>query len=282
MKLAIFYQHMLDAARQMGYSKEESPIEAARLASKLGYEMVECSYDHIKEDPVGFKEYLQSFGLAVSCVYISFELNHVIDIDDIQNKLQNAAKAGTGKVLIIPGYYDHAESETDEYNKETEAFIQGLALICDEAGKLNIQVVVEDFDNDRSPCCRTDQLVMLTERISNLWVAFDTGNFLYYLDDAISSYPKLKNRIAHVHLKDRLTSPAHQEDKQVRRTDGSMVYPCAACEGIARIRQILQWLKQDGYDGILSVEHFGSICEAELAKRSIQNVKAVWESALED
>lgn len=281
MKLAIFYQHMLDAVRQMGCCEEEVPEEAAKLAYDLGYEMVECSYDHIKEDPEDFRRFLGSHDLSISCVYISFELNHIIDMDDIQTKLNNTVRAGAKKVLIIPGYYDHSDPELEEYQKETELFVKGLKCICHEAGKLNIQVVVEDFDNDRSPCCRTDQLIMLTERVPELRIAFDTGNFLYYLDDAVSSYPKLREKIVHVHLKDRLAIPAHAEDKQVRRTDGSMVYPCAACEGIAGIAQILQRLKQDGYEGILSVEHFGSTCEAELAKRSIQNVKAVWENSIE-
>ena len=82
--------------------------------------------------------------------------------------------------------------------------------------------------------------------IPSLYVTLDTGNFIIKKEDEFRAYEVLKSRIIHVHCKDRAY------DK-----DGSM---CASPvgEGFIKMVDILYGLQRTGYDGKLTIEHFGA------------------------
>jgi len=78
----------------------------------------------------------------------------------------------------------------------------------------------------------------------SLGVAFDIGNFTFAGEDPVAAYETLKNKVRHVHVKDRLSL----DD----------MTPVPAGTGVSKIETVVQKMKQSGYDGWYTIEVFGS------------------------
>ena len=105
-------------------------------------------------------------------------------------------------------------------------------------------MVVESFDNEASLCYGTERLQALLSRSQSLGVAFDIGNFTFAGEDPVVAFETLKDRVRHVHLKDR----ASLED----------MTPVPAGTGCSKIETVIQKMMELGYDGWYTVEIFGS------------------------
>jgi sugar phosphate isomerase/epimerase len=69
----------------------------------------------------------------------------------------------------------------------------------------------------------------------------DTGNFLFYGEDVLEAFALLKDRIAHVHCKDR------QPETNASVQTGT---------GYISFTEIVNRLKAQNYEGFLAIEHF--------------------------
>ena len=82
------------------------------------------------------------------------------------------------------------------------------------------------------------------------------------------AFELLKDRIVHVHCKDRFT-----EEKvgcEMKMTvDGIKMYPAAVGDGCIKMHEIVSALEKRGYDGIYTIEHFGAEDQLEYIKRSV-------------
>ena len=143
------------------------------------------------------------------------------------------------QLLLIPGLMP--EGSTAEEREAVRARIAAFVLKAREEG---LTVMVEDYDNPRSPCYNTERLDSLFALSPKLGLVFDTGNFLFAGEDALESLAHLSEYIGHVHLKDRV-SP----------TDMRCV---PAGTGCVPISQIVHTLVSEGYNGWLTVEQYGS------------------------
>jgi sugar phosphate isomerase/epimerase len=104
--------------------------------------------------------------------------------------------------------------------------------------------MVEDYDNPRSLCYNTERIDSLLALSTELGVVFDTGNFLFAGEDALASYAHFRDRIGHVHLKDRVAP------------DDMHCVPAGS--GCIPIADIVRDLVASGYAGWLTVEQYGS------------------------
>ena len=89
--------------------------------------------------------------------------------------------------------------------------------------------------------------------------AFDTGNYLYCGEDVLPALEHFRDRIGHVHLKDRRA-----------KSDAASV-PVGA--GIVPVDEVVAKLLESGYDGWFTVEQYGSAQMLEDAAVSIRNVR---------
>ena len=75
-------------------------------------------------------------------------------------------------------------------------------------------------------------------------MAFDIGNFTFAHEDPLEAYETLKDRVRHVHLKD--------------RTSLDNMTPVPAGTGCSKIQTVLEKMEDADYDGWYTVEIFGS------------------------
>lgn len=260
----IFYEHIIEAAAQSDITVEES---LARFR-ELGISGLECPCWRLtaREET---KRLFDSVGFGVTSVYEFFDFPHDTEAESlrkIDNCLETAAYFGADKILAVPGFNCASE--------RLGVLCGMMNILCGRARKYGITVTVEDFDDETSPCSTVAGLEYLLKNVEELKITFDTGNFAYSLESAENAYPRLKDKIVHVHLKDR-SRDVFRSNGENGKADlsGALMYPCEVGGGYIGIEELVKRLLGDGYSGGFSIEHFGAVNQLEYAERSVRNIQ---------
>lgn len=262
--LAIFLDHLLDAAR-----RDQLQLDSLLArAHDFGYKGVEISF-HPETDPHALSAQLSRAGLFVStlCVFTDFS-NHPDDLSLALTALDHCVILGAKRFLTIPGKIDlnnpiHAQHQRDN-------IVRALNTFCTYAKARGITVVMEDFDGPDAPYRTTEGVRYFIDRVPELQVAFDTGNFAFSEEDELDAFERLKDRIAHVHLKDRALTPGAPDERPLVTLGGRNLYASPFGSGIIQCEEILRRLKEIGYSGVATVEHYGAPRPLEYMERSAQ------------
>lgn len=265
MKLSVFYDHILQAAEQTGKNVPELLAEA----KNAGIDAVEINMTYLNEHEETLEQ-LREAELRVSCVYEFYEMDKREEKERAKKHLETAQKAGAGKILVVPGFLSEEEArkmkECVPDAEKMAAFLNGnekalrmrdgLAYIAEQGAKMGITVTMEDFDNEKSPISCVNGLLWFFGQIPQLRGTFDTGNFITHGEAVLTAWDSLKERIVHVHCKDR-------GDEAVAVGDGYI--PVAA---------IVERLNEMQYDGYLAIEHFDAADQETCIRRSAEFLRS--------
>lgn len=244
MKKSVFFSHLVDAAKY-----ENRPIDdIVRFASALGYVGADVGWSNA-EDLCKINAILKESNMKIAQVYRFLNLFVPVDTKDVHSFFDCLEKIGCNKAMIVP---DGAKKDGSGF----DAVCDNLNAICNIADEYGVTVTVEDFDSADVIISNTDSIKRAFEKVPKLRHTFDTGNYAYFNESATEAYKVFKDRIVHVHLKDRAFSPV-EEGYPTTLADGTVAYPCALGDGCIEIEDILKTLLKDGYDGYITVEHFG-------------------------
>ncbi len=246
MKIGVFYHHLQDAAVQQGWETEE----ALSRARSLGIEGVDINFD-AGEDPCALKKRLDAAGLEAVSLYSRFRFGESPEEEHAHRFADAASYLGAQRLLCIPGFL---ESDSDRI-AQLERMRENLRALCVYARERGITVTLEDFDRDSAPYADTRGLLYFLDAIPELGLTFDTGNFRFAGEDVCAAYDALRGRIVHVHLKDRAADGVWGGPATISRT-GELLYPCAAGSGMLPLGAVIRRLRQDGYTGFVTIEHF--------------------------
>lgn len=248
-KVSIFFDHVAEMARQEHISIQE----AAQRVRQLGYEGIDVR--------VGMPEQqlrmLDSLGFQNASAIADIDFVRGEQPEAVRRALDFMHAHGYSRLLVIPGLLpeDASPERFDEVCQRVVAFVK-------EAAREGVDVMVEDYDNPRSPCYNTTTLDHLFAASPALNHVFDTGNYLYCGEEVMTALRHFRERIHHVHLKDR----------KAMRDRASL--PIGT--GIVPLKEVICTLLRSGYDGWFCVEHFGAPAMFDYARQSIANVKAAW------
>ena len=266
MKIAVFYNHVKDAAKQQNVSVDEM----LAYVSSLGYEYIEMEY---KEEGAGPELYekFQKYGLKVSSVWGNYHWQDGQDDMDGFRHLKVAKEMHSELVMPIPGFFT---GDPEKKEEELENMYRGMRILVEEAKKMGLTAVIEDYDNGLSPIGTAAGMHGFCERIPDLRVAFDTGNFAFNADDTKAAYELLKgDGIVHMHLKDRSLVPTGGIPKTA--VDGTVLYPCSVGKGIMPIQEIVADLEKKEYNGIYAAEFFEAADYKQAIKESMDFLKNI-------
>ncbi len=276
-RLSVFYEHLREAVRQTGKNFEEL-LDEARGAGIRGVEM---EYSTLEEKPE-LDRIIKNADMEISNLYQFFDFGNRYAIDmHVGRKMIEAAKTlGIGRVMIIPGFlspdrvkllnkargsYEETAACMSE-SPQILAMRDGIAGLTEYAAERGIIVSIEDFDAYDSPIARINHIRWFLTQIPGLKHTLDMGNYCFSNENAEEAYELFKDRIGHVHCKDRGEEP---EDKsKIRESLGipdgeELVYrrglrPVPVGDGYIPIGKLVQKLKDRGYHDYLAIEHFGS------------------------
>lgn len=263
MKLSVFYDHILQAAEQTGKSVPDLLLEA----KNAGIDAVEINMTYLREHEETYA-LLKTARLAVSCVYEFYAMDSRDETERARHHVATAQKAGSAKILVVPGFFPEAASSYAtcihdygqtaaflDHNEKAQRMAQGMAKLVAMAKAENIQTVIEDFDSIDSPITCVNGMRWFLEQIPDLRVAFDTGNFIIHHENIFTAWEALKDKVTHIHCKDRGEQPV------------------AVGDGYIPMREILGEILASGYKGYFAIEHFDAADQERCMISSAQFLK---------
>lgn len=270
MKVSVFFDHILQAKEQTGKALEEL-LKGVREA---GIEAVEINLTYLTEHFEVF-ELLRQNDLAVSCIYEFYDMGRSDETEKALRHVETAVSVGAKRILVVPGFlFGEVSDEMQkcmpaadkitaffENSKEICRMAEGLSFVAACGAKKGVTVTVEDFDDRNSPLAGMYGIRWFLQQVPELMYTLDTGNFLFYGEKVSDAYELLKDRIAHVHCKDR------NPDTYASVQTGSGYIPFG---------EILGKLKEKNYEGYLAVEHFDVEGQEKCMRRSAEFLFKVW------
>lgn len=260
--IATFYDHILDISRQEGCSVPEALQEARRL----GIRALEVSFANADGRAQEAAGELAAAGMGVTAMPAFFRFESDTDVRAQAEGVLAAAKTiGAGTLLVIPGFIP----EGGDAGECTGRMIDCTKRLAELADKSGLSLVMEDFDNERSPISDSRGLLGFLDAVPGLGACFDTGNFYFAGEDALEAYERLRGRIGHVHLKDRAVDTGFGAEQRTA-VDGSPMHPSPVGAGVIPMEELLAKLKADGYGGAYTIEHYGAEPMLECLRRSVE------------
>lgn len=253
MKVSVFYDHVREASRQTGKAENEILRELyAKGARGLEIRLADLLEDH------GLYDRISDEGFQVSCIYEFYEMEKKAETAKGRKHIESAAGTGCGRILVVPGFLGKGEAEEFhaaadsgdkavleaymERNHKLEDMCRGLSQMAAWGKEKDIKVTVEDFDDDTSPLSRICGIRWFQKQVPDLGFTFDMGNFAYMHEDIWKAWKILGHSAVHVHCKDRCRG----------------LEPAAAGTGDIPIGELVEKLRETGYEGWLAAEHFGA------------------------
>lgn len=287
-RLSVFFDHILQAEEQTGKHIPELLAEV----KKAGISAVEINSTYLLEH-LATLEMLETAGLQVSCIYEFYALERGRETEKARRHIEIARKTKAGKILIVPGFFS---VETEEFvncvpdrekvwdylshSEKAQRMADGLREIVEMAGSRNIAdtpitVVIEDFDDRNSPIACVSGMQWFAEQVPGLCFTFDTGNFIIHGENIFAAWEKLKDKVVHVHCKDRKISSDKPLQTQKNATpDIKECYlPAAVGEGCIPIKELVYKMKEYGYRGYLAIEHFDAADQEAYMQKSAANLQ---------
>lgn len=244
-KISVFCNHIEDIARQEKISFED----AARIVREIGYSGSDV-YTNQKPEEL---DILDKLGFQHNCCIAEINYARGPQEEAEQKAFDFMTKRDYKRVLLIPGLMpaDSTPEDLEAYKKRVAAFVA-------KAKALGIDTTLEDFDNMRSPIRNIAGLAEFFDYIPEINHAFDSGNYLFCGEDAWKALILFRDRITHVHLKDRVSAD-------------NLGCP-AVGTGCIPITAIVRYLVSTGYDGWFTAEMFGNRTMLESLKTSYENI----------
>lgn len=269
MRISVFYDHILQASEQSGKSLGEL-LSGVRTA---GIEAVEINLEYLLEHGETL-ELLKQAGLGISCIYEFYEMDCKDESKKIRKHIETASRFHSDRILVVPGFFSQEEAEemralvqsyeklSDFFNHNVKAqrMAEGLRDCVRTGSEADITVTVEDFDDIKSPLSCMNGVLWFLENVPGLRYTLDMGNFIYHGEDVLEAWELLKDKVSHVHCKDR----------------GEGFSSVTVGDGSIPIALLVERLKERGYDGYLAIEHFDAPMQEQCMKCSaefLQNIQ---------
>ena len=300
-KISTFYEHIKEAETQEGIG-EDSILSRLADAGLQGLEIdgarLEGKGPIANLSLLAMKNRFQKYNLEIATIYRFYDWGYPIfkteedlkeDRREAENLVAMARSWGAHAIMAIPGFLKEetiqagVEAEIScvkENLKEMLAYLVNYTESLKNQGIQTPMVVLEDFDGPGTIYSTMEELESLQREIPGLGIAFDTGNFLYSLQDCGQVYGKMREHgvnITHVHLKDRIWSAEAvteairaESDAKTARDEKLVMYGCPVGEGELPIAEILEDLKDIGFDGYAAAEHFGMRHQLACMEQSVE------------
>ncbi|TET07571.1 sugar phosphate isomerase/epimerase [Candidatus Aerophobetes bacterium] len=154
-------------------------------------------------------------------------------------------RASQLKTEILRIFVGDVKPDFPDYQAARDILISSFKEVSSFAKDRGITLALE---NHSRLCAKTDQILDLLNGVNspNLKLNLDIGNFLKVNEDPVSSVRKLAHLAVHTHIKD---------FKKVKER----IVPTVLGEGDVDLDSCLRILKENGYQGYLSLEYEAKI-----------------------
>ncbi len=232
-------------------------LSARSIEGKNIHDLPQAEFDVAADrlDEAGIK--VIEFGSLIGSWSKTIDSDFDLTLGEIERAIPRMHRLGTKLIRIM----SYAQNPWGEDQKENERF-QRLREIVKRFADADLQAVHENCMNWGG--FSAEHTLRLVEEVPGLKLIFDTGNPVFQRDrskpkpypwqDPLEFYHATKEHVAHVHVKDCLNPPEGSDEPERYTMPG---------DGQARLAEILQALKTDGYDGAFAIEpHIATVFHA--------------------
>ena len=227
------------------------------LALENGLDQVDLMISEIRLYGAGaLKRAFRKTGVACGCVIA--HLPFFRGVDKYPAKLEEAfslcRELDCLNLMIVPGDGDRRECALLSREEMLRRGAELYTMAVNRASQRGIQVLFEDTPQDYKPFSSAADCRRLLDDVPGLGFVFDTANFMVAEEnfDLMADYELLKDRIRRVHLKDVVRGPFPSGE---RCENGDAIRCVATGSGTVNLRDLVQRLRSDGYEGALSIEY---------------------------
>ncbi len=274
MKISIFHVYVEEAAKQTG----RPLLDILADLKAEGLEALEMDAAWMREHPAEMKEMLD-VGLEISSIYEVFDLGNQPD-QDLTETVKLALAYGVKNVMLIPGFLDPQEMPVyvnDEQmmqemgkNPKILHMRDGVRRAVEFARSTDVDVTMEPYGSPTTaPYGRVSHLLWFANEIPGLKMTFDTGNFIFADEDALSAFDALADITTHIHCK----SYNYDENEAPGRFRHGIL-PSAIYDGYIPLWHILDRFDARGYDRYLVIEQDKMTDHYSAALKAIRYLKA--------
>ena len=248
MKIAAFYENIVDGARARHISLHEAMTEL----KQSGMDLLYINIFSLREQEKEIVSLLKDLELGLEGIYGFYDFAHFPEEGSWKEIIDTAKRLGASNVLIVPGMVSKKEQN------RKDLLIRNMKIALSRAvcygQELEIAVSMEDFDGVEAPYCTIVGLDEFLKDIPGLACSFDTGNFIMYQENELEAFRMFRDKICTVHLKDRRREAKYPDDMAKTCADGSLSYAAETGKGYIHIKEILDLLKEQKYTGNVIVE----------------------------
>lgn len=250
MIISTYLSHIVSAATHKGIELKE----VARLLIKHKITGFDVIMSQLNDDCMENIKILKNEGMQFCSLPVQTDFVHNFDKALADKVIMQAEELGAKIILVIPGFF----FEQDDREALRRNSLEGIKYMQRAASAREIYIGVEDYDNINSCIAGIEGVNWYLENNGDLELIFDSGSFVFMGDDTLEAFDRFATRIKHqVHIKDVALSPTNGESPRTRN-NGTLDYPVAVGNGIIPNKEILRRLMENGFDGIITIENFGS------------------------
>ncbi len=254
-QLGAFYSQVEAGVLEKGLTLDEALSEA----KKHSIDWVDVNADYFyKIPPKEFSEKLKKHGIGISSVHgltvcdVSSGERINEAIRSMKERMEFAKIAGSKFFMIVPqAAPNYREDMKDE-------FVNGFRRLFSEVARygkeIGIQATVENFSLISLPYTSFDDIRWLLENIPEIMYTYDSGNYTLAGFDEVEGAKMFYDRTVYSHFKD----VEVVKEKTPFLYDGLYYDGPALDDGIVKNNEVLDFFKEKGYDGIITIE----ICSA--------------------
>ena len=198
--------------------------------------------------------------------------------ESLTEQLHAAIVMGAKLFMIVPVNAQKDEKVCTKLGKAEvrERLKKYFSLAVSLAEGSGILVCFETTPQDYSCLSGIEDCRWVLEQVNGLGLVYDTANMLPHGDDPLEYYDALKDHIVHVHVKDVSLTKATLMDRLIyaeRAKSGKVMKCCLFGKGVIPLKEILQRMDRDGYQGAYALEYSHPTKYPALAEQNAKRLK---------
>ncbi len=223
-------------------------------------------------------------GIAISSYTIGAnfikptEAEYRAEIQRIKSEVDIGRALGVQRMRHDAGSRPREEATVANFERDLPQLVAACREIADYAAQYGITTSVENHGFHVQGSERVQRLVLGVDR-PNFRTTLDVGNFLCADEDPLIAVKNNAAFASHVHMKDFYVRERDAGEGFFRSRHGRYLRSAIVGQGDIPIPEIIQVIRQAGYDGYISIE-FEGLEDCRLASRiGMQNVRRLWDAA---
>ncbi len=205
------------------------------------------------------------------------------ELEDIKRVMDYCAFFGAQYIRIYGG--NLAVGDSDHYEEKWKTLVRSMRELGDLAEKKGVTLVVENHFNTMTVSAKDSEALMKAVNHKAVRILYDQANLTFTEQEDYEEAIRIQQQhVAYMHVKDLV----FQEGKSFSSSDVACpndaernVYTRIVGEGIIKWPEILKLVKEQGYDGWLSLEyerrwHPDDIPDASVGmKKSVEYLRSI-------